>query len=231
MAEKFQVEYDDHALLQMVRALTDTQKLALRQKYSQSYIADFIHQIREEIAIQAVTQIRAKVNLTFTAGYGGRGGTPLVESIYYKFDDNDDVYISSNNSVLDILNAGYDSFDMKEKLAGRTVPLRLPGGRIIYRKVDDLPAHRTENLNPNYRTKKNKQRKFYSTKNWIHPGYQGKHIYKLVAQEMKPWVEEFIRERVYALLQTLDVNPYTQTKDGNWYYDFRNANGRFSTFE
>lgn len=231
---KFKMDYDDHELIEAIDALTPTQLRAMRTKYSIADIRHMMRDLQEDIARMLLIRLKAKISSTFTGGWGGRIDSrgprkPLVESVYYKIDDDGNIVISSTSSVLDILNAGFASFDMKESaLAGKTVGLRLPGGRVIYRKVQDMPQRRVDNLNPNLKTKKGKTRKFYSTKNWIHPGYQGKHLYEQVAKETEGQIKEMVADRVWQLLRTLEDNPYGHTGERT-YYNYR-RDGKFASF-
>lgn len=233
----FRMAYNDSELSQRIAALSPPQVRALRSKYTQADLTNFFAQLREEIANMVTIRVKSKVVTTFTGGYGGTkiGRKPLVDTIYSYFDDDGSIVVTSSDPVMTILNAGFASFDMKERLMGKVVPLRLPGGRIIWRKVGDQDRMRVDNLivgpirNTRYLTKKRSIRQYYSSKNWIHPGYQGKHIFEQVARELEPVIKEHVWERVTALLDTLDVNPYTRSKDGYARYNYR-SNGRFATF-
>lgn len=222
----------DEELEVAIRGLTQAQMVALAQTYSKEDIERFFHQIKENIAIQLKTRVQSKIALTFTGGYStGR----LFDSIYYRIEGNS-IVVKSTQNYFTILNRGYDSFDMKESLmeSGRPIPIRLPGGRIIFRYAGEVEGKRRMNeimgpiRNRKFMTKKGAIRKYYSTKNWIHPGYQGRHIYEQVQREMAPWIKEYVREQIITLIRTLPPpQPYATTPGGHTYYSKRDSRGRF----
>lgn len=232
----FNMSYNDSELIDTIKTLTPRQIEALRQSKTQADITMFTRQLLEEVVEMLVVRVKSAVITTFN-GYGGRSigprgpRQPLAQSIYGTISDDGQIYISSPDEVMTILNAGFDSFDMKEKLRGRVMPLRLPGGRVIYRVVGDQSStsSRVSNLNPDLKTKKNSKRVYYSTKNWIHPGYRGKHIYEKVVEEMQPIIKDHVRERVHGFLETMEFNPYTRS-NSTTYYDNRNSRGQFSPY-
>lgn len=197
----------------------------------------------DTIAHEAKTRVQSKIALTFTGGYStGR----LFDSIYYRIESNT-IVVKSTQNYFTILNAGYASFDMKEALMkkGRPIPIRLPGGRVIFRWPGEVKGKQRKNfgdyydandnfkrkrgyLNTHLRTKKGVIKAHYPSKNWIHPGYQGKHIYEQVEAEMKPWVKQYVTDQVWALLNTIPDVPFTMTQEGYMYYSRRDNQGRFS---
>lgn len=169
-----------------IKALTSQEKMFLAKYVLQSEITSIFNNMRESIAEEAKKRTQSKIATTFTKGYGTGA---LFNSIYYSF-DGDNIKISSTKNYFSILNEGYGSFDMKESMAGKNVKMRLPGGRVIYRRCGP------DSGNP----KKRKSGLPKSTADWIHPGYTGAHIDDLVQRDMETFIEDSVRQTVLRLI-------------------------------
>jgi len=169
-----------------IKALTTQEKMFLAKYVSPSEITSIFNNMRETIAEEAKSRTQSKIATTFNKGYGTGA---LFSSIYYSF-DGDSVKISSTKSYFAILNQGYSAFDMKDSLAGKNVKMRLPGGRVIYRRCGP------DNGNP----KSRKAGVPKSNNNWIHPGYKGAHIDEIVQKEMETFVEDLVKQTVLRLI-------------------------------
>lgn len=216
----------DSELILNIKNLSDTQKDFLSRRLRPEEIEQTFEAIKSVIAIEAKRRIQAKIALSFIGGYG-KG--ELFESIYTYF-EGDTLHVASTKSYMEILNKGYDGFDMKKALMGNRVKMRLPGGAVIYRTVGI-----------NDSTSKPRRGRPLSTARWIHPGYQGKHLYKMVEEEMKPWIQAYVRNQIQLLIRragsAVDVyKKYDEptptfgvTTNGNLYFNNRDNQGRFSS--
>ena len=202
------MSYTDEELILYIRNLSDEEKQTLRN-LPESYFETWKGDLLENIATEAKSRIQSKIALTFTRGYSTGA---LLQSIYYTI-EGDSIRLSSTKNYFVILNKGYDSYDMKKTMSGRTVKMRLPGGAVVYRRVASEVMNKTvPNLNKRIR------RKNYATSNWIHPGWRGVHIYEMVEREMESWIQTYVREQVNRLLmgqssfasfpQYSDLKPY-----------------------
>jgi hypothetical protein len=222
----------DETLELAVRNLSKHQLMALASLYTESYITSFFDTIKQTIAIEAKNRVQSKIAIDFSSGYATGA---LYDSIYYVIEGNT-IIVKSTKNYFTYLNAGFDSFDMKAALMkrGGPIPIRLPGGRVIFRWPGDSPAKQRRNQimgpirNKKFMTKKMSLRKNYTSKNWIHPGYRGQHILKQVSQEMSPWVKEYVSTQIWSLLSTIPDVPFRSTQQGFLYYNRRDNQGRFT---
>lgn len=216
----------DSELILLIKNLSDTQKDFLSKRLRPEEIERTFEAIKSVIAIEAKRRVQAKIALNFIGGYG-KG--ELFESIYTYF-EGDTLHIASTKSYMEILNAGYDGFDMKKALLGKRVKMRLPGGAVIYRTVGTGDS-----------TSKPRPGRPPSKAQWIHPGYQGKHLYKMVEEEMKPWIQSYVRNQIQLLIRRAGsavdiyakndepVSSFTASSNGNLYFNNRDNQGRFAT--
>lgn len=175
------INYSDNELILTINSLSDKQKEYLAKKLRPSQIKSIFDNIKLNIAQEAKRRIQSKIALNFRSRKG-----ELFNSIYYQI-QGDQIILSSTKSYFAILNAGYNAFDMKKALGGRVIPMRLPGGRIIFRSVPQQNSLPSKSGKP--------------SSAWIHPGYRGRHIYEQVEAEMEQWVRTYVREQVDSLLE------------------------------
>jgi hypothetical protein len=236
------MESNDAELVAAIKGLSKNQKMLLSVRYSEAYLTQLFDQIRENIAIAMKTRVQSKIATYFTAGYATGA---LFDSIYYTIVGST-ITVKSTKNYFNILNAGYDSFDMKDALSGNDhVKIRLPGGRIIYRKCGDqsqqesatrknltFGSSRIDGEGKKIRNARGNVSKYmkqsYSAKNWIHPGYQGRHVMQVVEQEMSYWVKNYVNNEIMMLLSTVPDTPFAQTQEGYIFYNRRNQKGQFS---
>jgi len=165
--------------------LSKQDKMLLAKYVTMSEINFIFENTRESIAEEAKTRTQSKISSIFTKGYSQ--DRKLYNSIYYSW-NGDNLNILSTKSYFNILNEGFKSFDMKPGLLGKTVPMKLPGGAIIYRKVFD-----NSNSNP-------KKKTLISNKNWIHPGLVGAHIDEIVKNEMQDYINNIMRTTIVSII-------------------------------
>jgi hypothetical protein len=208
-------KYTDEELLYSIQSLSEKQRKALSKKLRPEYIKQTFDTIKATIAQEAKQRIQSKIAITFIRGYS-KGD--LFNSIYTQI-EGDKIIVKSTKSYFAILNDGIKSWDMKEKFAGRTVKMRLPGGKVIFRKV---PAADT----PKEQAKK-KNQPISKTGGWIYPGYSGVHIYETVAKEMETWTKTYVRNAIQELIRSAGAEDYSFAGTEEKYYNNRGANGRF----
>lgn len=205
------------ALELQIQSFSSEEKALLARRIKASEIEMIFTNIKEAIAQEAKNRVQSKIALTFNHGYGNGS---LFNSIYYKI-DGDSITISSTKSYFAILNAGFAPFDMKQALLGRTVKMRLPGGRMIFRKVGNPNA----NQDPRKKTKP-----LVGSHNWIHPGIRGANIYQVVNQEMEVWINDFVTTKMHSLIEMArgrDSDVYATSQSGKQYYNRRDDKGHF----
>jgi hypothetical protein len=204
------------ALELQIKSFSLEEKALLARKIRVSEIEDIFTNIREVIAQEAKNRVQSKIALTFNKGYGSGN---LFSSIYYKIEDNN-ITVSSTKNYFSILNAGFGPFDMKKSLLGQTVKMRLPGGKIIFRKVGNPNA----NQNP-----RKKSRPITGGHNWVHPGIRGANIYAKVNQEMENFINDYVTTRMRSLIAMAKGRDviYGVSTTGKQYYNVRNKLGRF----
>ncbi len=215
--------YSDNELTVSINGLSGEQKRKLA-KLPPDVIRRTFDDIKTSIAIEAKKRVQAKIATTFTGGYGNGA---LFESIYYTI-DGDNINVSSTKSYFAILNAGYKSFDMKKALGGKRVGMKMPGGAIIYRTVGGDTGKSPKRQRPG---------KVSFPSGWIHPGYEGKHIYEQVEKEMELFVKTYVRQQIQNLMimagvqfgvKKIATGDYAPTQNGSYFYNKRNAKGQFS---
>lgn len=210
----------------IIEMLTSEQLATFSEYMKPSDIEDMFTNIKYGIAEELLRRVKSKANIVYNAGWSLHGG--IASSLYYEV-TNDSIEIKSSKDYFNILEEGFESFDMKKSLLGKTVKVRLPGGQIInpYRIVSDSAIKTIINENPKlYRKKTKIKKKFYTTKNWIHPGYEGRHIVAQVNAQMRPWVQAYIKDTIMQYIYALQQNIYNPTI-GGYKYQKRDELGRF----
>jgi hypothetical protein len=207
-------EYQDDELVYYVNSLSGKQREILGKKLGPDIIRRTMDNIKNAIAQEAKQRIQSKIAVTFIRGYSNGD---LFNSIYTVI-ENDRVIVKSTKSYFSILNHGIRSFDMQEHLAGKTIKMRLPGGRIMFRKVPDVISPLTAS--------KNKSKKIPKTGGWIYPGYSGVHIYETVAKEMELWTKTYVRNQIQDLFRAASSSN-NELDNNRSYHNLRGADGRF----
>ena len=164
-----------------IKAMTQQEKMFFAKYISPSEIKATFIQMKETIAQEAKQRTQSKIASTFNKGYGTGA---LLNSLSYEIEGNE-VKILSTKGYFKILNEGYGPFDMKPGLQGQTVKMRLPGGRVIFRKCG-VPNSKSKISNSN--------------KQWEHPGYIGRHVDKQVQEEMEVFITDFVRTTILSLI-------------------------------
>lgn len=209
------------------RNLTPSQRRLLSSRYDAAFIRNFFLDLRTVISSLILNSVKSKIATEFNNGYNGKHSTTLYDSVYIVWQGND-VIVKSKADYMKYLNAGWEPFDMKESLSktGGPIPIHLPGGRVIFRTVSDGESRTVKNLNTYLKTKQGTVRRSYSTKNWINPGYQGKHIFERVATELKPVIESLVKDEIQQLLDNALIGSYSVSNEG-YRYTYRDNSGRF----
>ena len=122
-------EYSDESLLLEIQSLSNEERAFIAKRLNLSDIKTYFEDIKNVIAQEAKRRIQSKIALTFRSSTGA-----LFNSIYYQI-EGDSIKVSSTKNYFEILNKGFESFDMKKALSGKTVKMKLPGGKIIYLRV------------------------------------------------------------------------------------------------
>jgi len=215
---------DDVGLI--LENLTSEQMSAFQYYMTPEDIDQMFEDMKYEIAEELLRRVKSKANVVYNAGWSLHGG--IASSLYYEI-TNDSIEIKSTKDYFHILEEGFQPFDMKKSLLGKTVKIRLPGGQIVnpYRVVSDSSTKLVINQNPKLFRKKTKiQKKFYATKNWIHPGFAGRNIVKAASAEMHPWILNHIKDSIMKYIQAFPNSGYNLGLHGAQ-YERRDASGRF----
>jgi hypothetical protein len=207
--------YSDDELLVTVQSLPEEQVKALRKKLRPEVINQTFETIKNTIAQEAKQRIQSKISLTFIHGYSTGA---LFQSIYTEI-SGDEIRVKSTKSYFAILNHGIKSWDMKEKFGGRVVKMRLPGGKVIFRRCPEVSniAALTKGKKPTVHGG-----------GWIYPGFSGVHIYETVAKEMEIWTKTYVRNQILELIRSASSEDYGTSDTGQKFYNVRGDNGRFT---
>jgi hypothetical protein len=175
-------------LLINIDYLSEAESQKLFVFFNPAHLNQYMKETIDLIAVEAKKRVMEKIHSFFYRGYSTGA---LFESIYVKVDGYN-ITISSTQNYFSILNKGFSPYDLRKSILGKTMKMRLPGGRVIYRKC----SPEVKPLSKSRRSAKS----LYASNNWVHPGYRGANIYGVVANEMKPWIQNFIKRRIKYLL-------------------------------
>lgn len=200
-----------------INALTQSEREALARRVPMQEIKDIFENIKSAIAQEAKNRVQSKIALNFNHGYGTGA---LFNSIYYKI-EGDNITVSSTKNYFAILNYGIKPFDMKQGKLGNPVKMRLPGGAVIYRRPPSK-----ENNNPR------KRKTPLAQASWWYPGFSGAHVYEIVTEEMKVWMNAYVNTEVRKLLERAKGNDEDyfgiSQRTGRRYYKNRDERGNFA---